>query len=308
MRPSPRGRASQTDFAAIETLLPISSFSSAFPAQQFEKVLLEHAPYEVQQSMQGSTALNFDAQVFEASSPASLSDKTASIAQILAASKAAVQQFSGLDLLRRDYKTAVVSVQSLGNNANKILGPDRHDLRAGFSSVNLGLAAWLHRGQGHGTESESESVRAWQAYWRTLREWMAEQKLDVAVVGTSFHKDKQDGGKHCRELLLALSSRSTVAEAEAQRFFSRLRDELEPDATLELTAPWKGARLTTTGKKERVAGLAHPSGRLQEEIGTRKGSVAPIWAAVWRQDNARANRKVYLPTIVSALQKTAKML
>ncbi|CAO1619581.1 unnamed protein product [Parajaminaea phylloscopi] len=310
MRPPPKGRASKSDFAAVETLLPLSSLDSAASATNLRTTLLTHSPKEVQDGLANSADAVIDVKAFDPASSAPLADKTAAIADILAASKAAVSHLSGLDLLRRDYKSSALSLEALGPQAQSVFGVNGQALHAGFSSVNLGLPAWLHRGEGHGTESETESTTAWSAYWRTLREWMADQKLDVAVVGTSFHEDEDEGGKHRRELLLAFQKRPTVAEAEAERFFGRLRDELERDVTLLLSTPWKGARLASTGKKERVSGLDKSTGRLLIENDSQPGASAQstVWAAVWKQGNARANRKVYLPAILDALQKVAKAL
>lgn len=295
MRPPPRGRASATDFGAVELLLPISSLSTSSAAEQFQAKLLQNSPQEVQDSQRESAASTNFSILLESPTSSSLAEKTASIADILAANKAAVGHLSGIDLLRRDYKSSTLSIQGLGDKAAQIFGGQgSHDLRAGFSSVNLGLPTWLHRSQGQGTANEAESASAWKAFWNTLREWMAQQKLDVAVVGTSFRGEED--GKHRRELLLAFGSRSATAGAEAERFFQRVRDELERDATLDLVSPWKGARLASTGKKERVAGWSSSTGRLDD--GERA-----TWAAVWKQGNARANRKVYLSTIMSALQK-----
>jgi hypothetical protein len=49
-----------------------------------------------------------------------------------------------------------------------------------------------------GRESEKESRRAWDEWWRSLHQWMESQKLSVAVVGTSFSDEESE--KHRREL------------------------------------------------------------------------------------------------------------
>lgn len=94
--------------------------------------------------------------------------------QILSAKKLDVSRLSSHDLLRRDYKENTVVLES---HAKQV--------RAGFSSVPVGLSDWIH--QRHGNDKQP-----WNAFWRTLRSWMHERSLDVAVVGTSFREVPTD--------------------------------------------------------------------------------------------------------------------
>lgn len=91
---------------------------------------------------------------------------------------------------------------------------------------------------------------------------------------------------------------------DAARFFNSVTQYLESPSTspLDLSTPWKGARLHSTGKKERVSGLRSGS----SVVGVEGVPQDRLWAQVWRQQAVKANRKVYLPTIMSALQKAAK--
>lgn len=270
-------------------------------AQRLRTALLEHSPADVAKS---SDLVAFQPEaIADSSSP--VSHKTASIASILAASKNAISHLASVDLLKRDYKSSSLSASALGPAADSLLCDSGGDLKAGFSSVNLGLVPWLHRGEGMGTSSQVESMKAWQTFWSSLDEWMSAQQLQVAVVGTSFRDEESD--KHRRELLLAWRSKATdvsTVAAASDRFFSKLKEELERRGSpLELNTPWKGARLSSTGKRERASGIDDTTGRLLEVP-----SGHPTWAQVWRQGNARANRKVYMPTILAAVQKAANSI
>ncbi|PWN30381.1 hypothetical protein BDZ90DRAFT_257462 [Jaminaea rosea] len=289
MRPPPKGRASETDFAAVEALLPFSSLQSREKAKELQGKLLQSSPQEVKELLASD---EFETSAFNEGKQ-ELSDKTAAMASVLSASKAAIRHLSSLDLLKRDYKSSSLSADDL-RGASK-------GLKAGFSSVNLGLPTWLHRAEGMGTSSEQESAQAWAGFWSSLREWMEDQALDVAVVGTSFRDEESD--KHKRELVFAMRSSSETSAQEVGSLFDAVRSDLE-DPThnqLELQTPWKGARLSSTGKKERVSGIDGTSGKLE----ATNGSNDIVRAQVWKQGNARANRKVYLPTIMAALKKAA---
>lgn len=273
LRPAPKGRASKTDFTALDILLPLSSFSTSDTLTALHTTLLASSPEEVQQTV-GSP----DPEVSVASS----SSPTSSIWSILSASKNAISHLSTMDLLKRDYKSSSLTF-------------DTHTIKAGFSSVNLGLPEWLHRrSQVANTET---STQAWSEWWITLLEWMQNQNLDVAVVGTSFRDEKD---RHARELVFALRNRRGVGQDE----FSTVVKTLEADSTLDLIEPWKGARLLDTGKKERVSGIDKGTGLVQVQAAHAERQV---WARVWRQGNDKANRKVYLPRIMAALQRAVKV-
>lgn len=105
--------------------------------------------------------------------------------RILVAMKQDVTRLSTIDLLRRDYKEQTVHL-SEGNSAAS-------DIRAGFSSVPVGLSDWVH---------ERHSNDYWDGYWKAITDWMKQKSLDIAVVGTSFRQEQahEDKGKHKREL------------------------------------------------------------------------------------------------------------
>lgn len=292
MRPAPKGRASKTDFAAVEALLPLSSLASASSAQELQGKLLSNSPQEVQESLADSVSTSS----FEESSE--LSDKTSAMSDVLSANKAAISHLSSLDLLKRDYKSSSLTEQDLNS---KVLPGGAQSLKAGFSSVNLGLPAWLHRGEGMGIANQGDSSKAWAAFWESLRGWMEDQALDVAVVGTSFRDE--ENGKHRRELVVAMRVGASLKDGQGvQKLFDQVKEKLEDpkESPLELETPWKGARLAATGKKERVSGIDEESGRLNVA-----GEGTAMWAQVWKQGNARANRKVYLPEIMAALERAA---
>ncbi|CAO1630511.1 unnamed protein product [Sympodiomycopsis kandeliae] len=280
LRPMPKGRASQTDISAVELLLPLSSFANSESQASFRTKLLQAAPKEVQEehSQQSSPQLSISSSTL---------DKTTGIWQILSSSKSAISHLSTLDLLKRDYKSTSVA-----------------DLKAGFSSVNLGLPNWLHRDGNTMVENESISGKAWNEWWSVLISWMESQKLDVSVVGTSFSSSGETEGskpKHLRELVIAF----THPELEkGSRIFNNVITHLESDTTassLELITPWKGKRLATTGKKERPFGIEKKSHLVEHNTGNKL-----IWAQVYKQGNVKANRKIYLPKIVEAFQRALR--
>lgn len=174
---------------AMQLLLPFSSFAATSSAKELGQALLQDAPKEV-----ASTAS--DSSSFSVSSSQDLASKTKGIWEILAASKNAVSHLTTLELLKRDYKTSSLSSSDIPESIASLF--PSQELKAGFSSVNLGLPAWLHRGEGMGRQSEKESRRAWEEWWRSLHQWMESQKLSVAVVGTSFSDEENE--KHRREL------------------------------------------------------------------------------------------------------------
>lgn len=279
----PKGRASQTDISAVERLLPLSSFASPDTLETFKSSLLASAPEEVQQTVgaaEDTVIISASAAPTDASSS---SPSTSSIWTILSSSKNAVSHLSTLDLLKRDYKTS-----------------SYHDLKAGFSSVNMGLPAWLHRGD-TAAVTQSNAEAAWQDWWTTLLQWMSTQNLDVAVVGTSFRDAEKD--KHARELVVAAGQR--IGADAFQKMVNLLEQETETDgaASLQLNTPWKGSRLEETGKKERVFGLDKQT--LMVQVGQQQQQ-QQVWAQVWKQGNAKANRKVYLPRIMGALQSAVR--
>lgn len=100
---------------------------------------------------------------------------------VLSAVKLDVGRLSSADLLHRDYKETL----------------DENQVRAGFSSVPVGLSEWIRKrdlSQGAGGDDER-----WQHYWTTIDQFMHEKRLQWAVVGTSFRDDEKES-KHRREL------------------------------------------------------------------------------------------------------------
>jgi hypothetical protein len=272
----------------MDILLPLSSLASPEQAAQYRSSLLEHAPEEVTASVD-----SYD--VSSLTNSSQLDQKTKAVSDVLAALKAAISHLSTLDLLKRDYKTSVLSPSSDKDVSSvQLEAVGLTELKAGFSSVNLGLPAWLHRSAETGRDNQQMSGKAWQEWWLDLERWMKDQQLTVAVVGTSFTDEEKL--KHKRELILAFAPPPNLPRPH--KLFTSLTSELEASSSpLELTLPWKGARLTSTGKKERVSGLDE-SNRV-----TAATTTPGIWAQVWIQGNTRANRKVYLPTIMAALKK-----
>lgn len=193
LRPTPRGKATQTDLQAAKTLLEKSSFS-AQDQEQSNNVIVQ---LDSLKSTGDAEGVEEDVKIQSNTAVGSVSvdiRKSASqYYQVLSAKKLDVSHLDSLSLLRRDYKESEVEI---GTQAK---------LRAGFSSVPVGLSEWVR--SRHGQKDDR-----WDKYWHSLHEWMKERNLHVAVVGTSFREKPEDApwseeeersskdGKHRREL------------------------------------------------------------------------------------------------------------
>jgi exopolyphosphatase len=125
----------------------------------------------------GQQAEEADEMSIESDSPKAL-EAASAYYRILSALKLEISRLGTIDLLRRDYKEQTVHLSN--------------DIKAGFSSVPVGLSEWIHERHGDGQDR-------WDGYFNSMREWMKQRSLDVAVVGTSF-RDEEKSGKHKREL------------------------------------------------------------------------------------------------------------
>ncbi|EPQ28017.1 uncharacterized protein PFL1_04344 [Pseudozyma flocculosa PF-1] len=324
LRPAPRGKATQADFDAVKLLLPVSSFAYPDLSQQVQLTAFQHSPLNM--STPPSTDIIIDEPAGSSpSADAASSDRAVVDAksklrpfwEVLVKSKLMVSHLSGRDLLRRDYKELdFVEPASATPEGAKL------SLRLGFASVPIGLAEWLHKDRPQPSlqdvaDPKAEVDAAWADWWKTLDAFMEERKIDLAVMTGSFRDaagggEGKEGGKHKRELVLAFAPRS-LAASDAEAVWASLRDGLEADAhvaspddverRLMLEQPWKGQRLPERagGKRERVAGL--------DADGRRRGGSQPAspprWAKVYKQANARANRKIVLPAVVAVLRNAA---
>ena len=261
-KPAPSGKAQADDDSARTFLQKHSSFADAGGAQA--TLLRAH-------KFLGSTGAS-----------AGTAD-TAEWARLLRTVKADVSHLDALELLQRDSKVAVVNVW-----------------RIGIASVPLSLSAWLSDAyrrkdkSEYGSVSERDAQREWDAWWRSLYAWIAQERLDAAAVLLSF-KDEQ--GKKRREIVLGFRSRQDQDKAA----FLKLVKGLETHGTnpgdsapsLELSS-WHGMRRQEEiGKHEHVEGLENGN------VGHVRAQ--PIYGAVFRQGNAKANRKVVHPAIVQLL-------
>lgn len=296
LRPAPRGKATEVDLEAANVLLERSTFGSA-QRSSFVQTAIQVSGLEKFSSstIQADMEEQGELHVSQADTKTVLQAATQYF-EILSEKKLDVSRLDTHDLLRRDYKE---SIAELGTSSTD-------SIRAGFSSVPVGLSDWIHERHGDGEDR-------WNGYWKALREWMNERKLDVAVVGTSFRElaetgtleERKKNGKHRRELVLAYLEKPS----KGQNLFPGLVKGLEEDAysaslggdesqKLELEAPWKGSRrVESTGKRERVGGLEKDG-----QCPILNESDAKVWIAVWRQRNARASRKIYLPAVLHSLK------
>lgn len=316
LRGAPRGKATETDFDAIKTLLPASSFGNPHSADKIRETALSYSPLN-------STWQVASVQPIESISPSTEIDSATHSAkiilapfwQILSGSKQAVSHLSGRDLLRRDYK-------ELDFTSPEASDPAQADvtLKLGFASVPISIVEWLHKDRparqlADAADPKLEVKQAWAAWWKTLDDFMSERKIDIAVMTGSFRvPDGQvDAGKHKRELVLAFAPR-TMSPSKASILWEELRKGLETDAhvasdqverRLMLEEPWKGQRLPESagGKKERVKGVDSDGKR--EHASTQD---QPRWAKVYKQANTRANRKIVLPAVTTILKAAVKKL
>lgn len=312
LRSAPRGKATKTDFDAVKTLFPASSFGNPSTSEQLRETALSFSPLN---QTQGASV-----QPIQPISPSEDTDSATQSAKIILApywhilsqSKQAVSHLSGRDLLRRDYKE--VDFTSPSANAEV-------SLKLGFASVPISLAEWLHKDRpmprlADAADAKHEVREAWAAWWQVLDEFMAERKIDVAVMTGSFRvaEGEVDAGKHRRELVLAFAPR-TMPASQASMLWDELRRGLEADAhvaadqvdrRLMLEQPWKGQRLPDSagGKRERVKGV-DIDGRREDTASTVD---RPRWAKVYRQANARANRKIVLPAVTTILKAAVRKL
>lgn len=279
LRPVPRGKATETDEKAAKVLLQRSSVGQSAGASFVQSAIKLSGANGAEVHAVAVEELGGEGVTIEVAEQTR--EAASQFFEILVQKKLDVSRLGTRDLLRRDYKESVTE-----------LGDGSTTLRAGFSSVPVGLSDWIHQRHGDGDDR-------WTAYWQALRAWMSERKLDVAVIGTSFREvdesqtleERAKNAKHRRELIMAYEGPTARARfstlvqiLQADQYASTVGND--PMQKLVLDAPWKGSRrVQSTGKRERVAGL-DKDGRCGSETGT------DMFVAVWRQQNARASRKV----------------
>ncbi|GAC98328.1 exopolyphosphatase [Pseudozyma hubeiensis SY62] len=311
LREAPRGKATKIDFDAVKTLFPASSFGHPSTADSIRETALSFSPLantsEVA-SIQPIQSIDPSTDIDSATHSAKII--LAPFWQILAGSKQAVSHLSGRDLLRRDYKQVDFTTDSVAGIS----------LKLGFASVPISIAEWLHKDRPHPRLSDSpdpkgEVKQAWAEWWSTLDEFMHEREIDIAVMTGSFRvaQGEVDAGKHRRELVLAFAPR-TLEQSKASVLWDELRRGLEADEHVDkseverrlmLEQPWKGQRLPESagGKRERVKGVDAEGRR---DSADKEGR--PRWAKVYKQANARANRKIVLPAVMTILKSAARKL
>ena len=179
-------------------------------------------------------------------------------------------------------------------------------IHMGISAVPVSLSAWLSNAYrtraALGTVSEAEAAREWDAWWRALHAWMRERRLDLAVIMTSFREDDGKGhSKSRRDLAIACADEHNAARVDrVARTLVAYGDSFEPHAPKLELAPWKGVRRVASGKRERVAGLQVDAAR--DVLAGAVRAVPGMHAAVLRQGNTNANRKIVQPALVRVLQ------
>ncbi|SNX87671.1 related to PPX1 - exopolyphosphatase [Melanopsichium pennsylvanicum] len=314
LRSAPGGKATRADFEAVKLLFPYSSFGNPSTSARIKETALWFSPLNRTDhaSVEPIQAINPSEDTDSATRSAKII--LAPYWQILSGSKQAVSHLSGRDLLRRDYKQLDVVHPEGYDAANADVV-----LKLGFASVPISIVEWLHKDRPtpklvDAADAKQEVKEAWAVWWKVLDEFMAERKIDIAVMTGSFRvaQGEVDAGKHKRELVLAFAPRM-IESTQASIMWDELRKGLEMDAhvaadevdrRLMLEEPWKGQRLPESagGKRERVKGV--------DSQGKREDASAdkPRWAKVYRQANARANRKIVLPAVTTILKAAVRKL
>lgn len=188
-------------------------------------------------------------------------------------------------LLTRDTKRAVVTVQQ----GTKHLA---------LCSVPLSLSAWVagtYRTRAALAPVTPEAAAAqWDTWWASVDAFMAEQQLDMAVMLTSHRETRADQtSERRRDLVLVYRGAAPELERVVRGLEAHDTHALaQGDEVLDLR-PWKGERRLVSGKRERASGL-DADGRVQAAPG--------VCAAVLRQGNAHANRKIVQPALLRVLQ------
>ncbi|KAK0525884.1 Exopolyphosphatase [Tilletia horrida] len=224
------------------------------------------------------------------------------------------------DLFRRDYKEVQLHLH---------VASDPFAFNIGFASIPLSMARLLTKDPTPGApiasgriNAESRATDRWQAWWYSLAAWMDERKLGMMVVGTSYRDEKD---RHKRELVVAYTPTYPLPPNFWPTFTSLLLSDAHvPDHShasaytqrLLLESEWKGERLQVPltqqtdkavlkvgDKRERVGGLDAARGDRWE---FRHDARLPVLhAAVWKQANDKANRKIFLPAITWAVEQAA---
>lgn len=198
-------------------------------------------------------------------------------------------------LLHRDLKITSVHTSS------------GHDMRVGLATVPLSLSAWIsgayHSDAPLRNVRDDEAAQEWEVWWHQLASFMRESRLDMAVVLLSYRErrdadstsaDADARPKSRRDLALAMHG--AVAPTHAlERVASALKAHgAQGDGVSFDLAPWKGQRRSVaSGKRERAHGV-QPDHTVP--------SVPGMAAVVWRQRNARANRKLVQPALMRIIQ------
>ncbi|PWN47482.1 DHH phosphoesterase [Violaceomyces palustris] len=329
LRPAPKGKATRQDFDSVLLMMPHSSFYDPVASKGVEQVALSNSPLTALDLTDSSSLSSPD----DASADPDVATARSALNkywQILAKSKLKVNHLSGRDLLRRDYKEVEFfepDPSSSSSSSSSVVGgstSNQISLKLGFSSVPISLEEWLHRGRPSLLEvpdAQKEMESNWKGWWNVLDEWMSSRKIQIAVVTGTYRAPPhdKDAGKHKRELVIALrqpdSGLLSKDPVRSRTLWEELRKGLEEDAHVQdatdvdrrlmLEKPWKGQRLPEAlgGKRERVQGLDGEGLRLDTIQEERK-----VWAGVYRQGNARANRKVVLPAVVQILRNSCRKL
>ncbi|KAJ1034109.1 hypothetical protein NDA18_000978 [Ustilago nuda] len=312
LKGAPRGKATKTDFEAVKILLPTSSFGKPSTSEEIKETAFSFSPLKASQrqdaAVEAIEAINPSGSEETDSARESAKTILAPYWTILMRSKLAVSHLSGRDLLRRDYKQVDLSAH---DSSNRDIS-----LKLGFASVPISLVEWLHKDRRYARISDAphakqEVQEAWSAWWKTLDLFMTERKLNIAVMTGSFRvpEGQVDAGKHKRELVLAFAPRE-MGQSQAEKLWQELTRGLENDAHVEkddvdsrlmLQEPWKGQRMPEMegGKRERVKGVRVDGRREEDEW---------KWGKVYKQANARANRKIVLPAVTTILKAAVRKL
>lgn len=202
-----------------------------------------------------------------------------------------VSGLSTHDLLFRDYKEYSMETASPGEQLN-----------VGLSTVPLALAPWLSRDQ-----EEKGLNPGWKPFMLALDAWMAERRLDVAGILTTFNDPLKEAsptdsptskvkGKHKRELAVFVRAREPVSPTgitRAREISDALIEGIRAAGSILDVQVWKPSKPFKKDKGEALV-----QGLEDELMAPQKNKENARFGCVWRQGNASSTRKQVAPLIV----------
>ncbi|KDN53458.1 DHH phosphoesterase [Tilletiaria anomala UBC 951] len=227
------------------------------------------------------------------------------------AKRSVIYHLSADDFLRRDCKIMSVTAGAVAIGSKMQL-----DLHIAFSTIPTSMSALVYGFEKTPIKKpEEERQTLWDAWWRALDDFMAESDLDFAIClmrCREKQRTQDEKDKHMRELIIIHRQSTPQGQLAPPPVFSGLLKGLEQETyisdgaaykeapasplRLMLKQPWKGKEIPSSGKRDRLDRV----GLEGNWLGSPSGNT--LWVRAYRQRNAKANRKVILPVVLSVLK------